>query len=88
MFVPNVPCGVERIMSIKTYGLGTITVPNVPCGVESRPMNGWSSSLSGFLMYRVELKVVYAPAPSVPDLEVPNVPCGVESWLRVVPVVP
>ena len=33
--VPNAPCGVERIMGIKTYGLGTI-VPNVPCGVESK----------------------------------------------------
>ncbi len=35
MAVPNVPCGVERCLSItKKISLLSV-VPNVPCGVES-----------------------------------------------------
>ncbi len=32
-------------------------VPNVPCGVESNQVFSQFVDLSGFLMYRVELKV-------------------------------
>ncbi len=57
--VPNVPCGVER----KNLNLITSLhqkVPNVPCGVESHHRLSLAQKLiSWFLMYRVELKVIF-----------------------------
>ncbi len=41
--VPNVPCGVERVLRPKTFFL-FCSVPNVPCGVESKVVLGLSFS--------------------------------------------
>ena len=56
--VPNVPCGVESypgVMELPVFK----SVPNVPCGVESYSWH-WAlhRPLTGFLMYRVELKAL------------------------------
>ncbi len=55
--VPNVPCGVERMMTYQTEEM-TMEVPNVPCGVESNFLNSLIIKLVRFLMYRVELKEI------------------------------
>ena len=55
LYVPNVPCGVERSLLKCIYKQAHL-VPNVPCGVERRPSFGKAIALTLFLMYRVELK--------------------------------
>ncbi len=54
--VPNVPCGVESIVS-QFCKFSLFLVPNVPCGVERKHSSykrGCNNPM--FLMYRVELK--------------------------------
>ncbi len=41
--VPNVPCGVERLI-LFTGMMDSVGVPNVPCGVESWPTRKGTSS--------------------------------------------
>ena len=55
--VPNVPCGVESLLS-PLRDLAVPLVPNVPCGVESSFSKRTPLGVSMFLMYRVELKEV------------------------------
>ena len=56
--VPNVPCGVERLMK-SSFTNCLISVPNAPCGVErlSIFIDLKLGVYTEFLMYRVELKV-------------------------------
>ena len=42
-FVPNVPCGVERVDNADTEFESLAPVPNVPCGVESYMMKHFES---------------------------------------------
>ena len=44
-YVPNVPCGVERILRISCC-IATPPVPNVPCGVERHKISLYSLHLS------------------------------------------
>ncbi len=37
--VPNAPCGVESIASLRKITLKPVKVPNAPCGVESYTTN-------------------------------------------------
>jgi hypothetical protein len=74
IYVPNVPCGVERLRLLLTYPKAYPHVPNVPCGVESACNLCKHSEV--FLMYRVELKG--SSMFSKKSCKVPNVPCGVE----------
>ncbi len=53
--VPNAPCGVERPSYQKQVEACSL-VPNAPCGVERMFVIRIVSSLTLFLMYRVELK--------------------------------
>ena len=54
-YVPNVPCGVERYYFPEEL-IFVPQVPNVPCGVERSTSLRTFWMVSGFLMYRVELK--------------------------------
>ena len=66
------------VYQLKIQNLSRV-VPNVPCGVErymASPIG--SSMLAEFLMYRVELKVIFVPNKQLGWALVPNVPCGVE----------
>ena len=56
-FVPNVPCGVERLKVLRRMFKSLLKVPNVPCGVESSIKALLRTLYVTFLMYRVELKV-------------------------------
>ena len=78
--VPNVPCGVERVLRRASIrGKGKFLMYRVELK-ETRKAVKRILREKGFLMYRVELK---GPKGAVIQgksaQRVPNVPCGVES---------
>ena len=56
-----------------------VGVPNAPCGVESMVAGMRFGMVAGFLMHRVELKVLRHSSTVAGKGFVPNAPCGVES---------
>ena len=86
MRVPNLPCGVERLLFVCMVK-ALRYVPNLPCGVERRSLGIEDKDLKvEFLIYRVELKVALSFNKILSFNFVPNLPCGVESFLLNSPI--
>ncbi len=84
MLVPNVPCGVERLLqsSLRIGLLRNVLFLMYRVELKAKLLPHLLRNNRLFLMYRVELKE--RRVMSCPSLasSVPNVPCGVESLWR------